>query len=50
MDPAALTVLLAELKSDCPVAADAAGKTRARIAEAHPRHLEACAYELARLY
>lgn len=50
MDAAGLTVLLAELKADCSVAADAGGKAGLRLRDPSPGHLEACAYELARLY
>lgn len=50
MDAAGLIVLLAELKADGAVAADAARKASSRISETAPGHLESCAYELARLY
>ncbi len=50
MDALGLTVLLTELEADCAVVADAAGKAKARLIEKNPGHLEACAYELARLY
>ena len=50
MDAAGLTILLAELQADCLVVADASGKAAARLQESTPGHLEACAYELARLY
>jgi hypothetical protein len=50
MDAAGLTVLLAELDADGAVVADAARKASLRLAETTPGHLEACAYELARLY
>lgn len=50
MDSAGLTILLTELKADCAVATDAASKAKARLGEALPGHLEACAYELNRHY
>jgi hypothetical protein len=50
MDAAGLTVLLKELQADCAVAQDAAHKATLRARETWPGHLEACAYELARLY
>jgi len=50
MDASGLTILLAELQADCEVVADAATKAAARLSESTPGHLEACAYELARLY
>jgi len=50
MDALGLTVLLTELEVDCGVVADASQKSTARLREKHPGHLEACAYEVARLY
>lgn len=50
MDAVGLTVLLTELDADCVVVADASKKAKARLQEKHPGHLEACAYEVARLY
>jgi hypothetical protein len=50
MDAAGLIVLLAELDADSAVASDAARKASQRISEDALGHLEACAYELARLY
>jgi hypothetical protein len=50
MDAAGLTILMAEMQADCAVVADAAGRAAARLPEATPGHLEACAYELGRLY
>ena len=50
MDALGLTVLLTELEADNAVVRDAAGKAKARLLEKSPGHLEACAYELARLY
>jgi hypothetical protein len=50
MDAAGLTVLMAELEADSAVLANAASKAAQRIAETNPGHLEACAYELARVY
>jgi hypothetical protein len=50
MDPAGLSILMAELQADSAVVADAARKAALRLREPNPGHLEACAYELARLY
>ena len=50
MDAAGLSILMAELQADCAVVADAARKAGLRLREPGPGHLEACAYELARLY
>jgi hypothetical protein len=50
MDAAGLTILLIELQADCTVIADAAKKANLRLPETAPGHLEACAYEPARLY
>ena len=50
MDAAGLNILLAELEADCSVIAEAARKAGLRLGEPGPGHLEACAYELARLY
>ncbi len=50
MDALGLTVLLTELEADCGVIADAAGKAKTRLLETSHGHLEACAYELSRLY
>jgi len=50
MDAAGLTILLAELEADCSVLADAGRKAGLRLRDQCPGHLEACAYELARLY
>lgn len=50
MDPAGLTVLLRELEADCDVAQVAAGRAAGRLREDAPGCLEACAYELTRLY
>jgi hypothetical protein len=50
VDSAGLTILLAELEVDCKVAIDAASKAAQRLSETTPGHLEACAYEMARLY
>lgn len=50
MDAAGLTILLIELQADCAVVADAARKATLRLPETTPGHLEACAYELTRLY
>jgi hypothetical protein len=50
MDAAGLTILIKEMEVDCGVALDAAGKATERIRQKFPGHLEACAYELARLY
>lgn len=50
MDPAGLTVLLAELAADSNVAQTAVATAARRLRDETPGHLEACAYELARLY
>lgn len=50
MDAAGLNILLAELQADCAVMADAGRKAGLRLREQAPGHLEACAYELARMY
>jgi len=50
MDAPGLTILLAELQADCTLVADAAAKAALRVKQPTPGHLEACAYELARLY
>lgn len=50
MDALGLTVLLTELEADCDVVVDASNKAKTRLSEEYPGHLEACAYELARLY
>jgi hypothetical protein len=50
MDAPGLTILLAELQADCLVVADAAAKAGLRVQQQTPGHLEACAFELARLY
>lgn len=50
MDRGGLIILLKEMEADCAVARDAAQKAARRLQEKAPGHLEACAYELARLY
>lgn len=50
MDAAGLTILLKEMEVDCAVVSDAAEKAAERMSESSPGHLEAAAYELARLY
>jgi hypothetical protein len=50
MDAIGLTVLLKEIEADCAVIQDAARKAQVRLSESTDGHLEACAYELARLY
>ncbi len=50
MDAVGLTVLLKEIEADCAVIQNAADKARARLGESTDGRLEACAYELARLY
>jgi len=50
MDAAGLSILLAELEADGSVIADAARKAGLRLRDQGPGQLEACAYELARLY
>ena len=50
MDAVGLNVLLAEIDADCAVIQGAARKSEARLRESGDGHLEACAFELARLY
>ena len=50
MDEPGLAILLQEIEADAKVASDAAQKATLRLQEAGAGHLEACAYELARLY
>jgi hypothetical protein len=50
MDSVGLTVLLKEIEADCPVIRNAAHKAQMRLGESSDGRLEACAYELARLY
>jgi len=50
MDAEGLTILLKEMEVDCNVVRDAARKAAQRVGEQSPGHLEATAYELARLY
>jgi hypothetical protein len=50
MDSVGLTILLKEIEADCAVIQNAAGKAQMRLAESTDGRLEACAYELARLY
>jgi hypothetical protein len=50
MDAVGLTVLLKEIEADCAVVRDAADKAQLRLADDSDGRLEACAYELARLY
>lgn len=50
MDEPGLAILLQEIEADTKVASDAAQKATLRLQEAGAGHLEACAYELARLY
>ena len=50
MDRVGLIVLRAEALADCEVIADAAGLARERVASQTPAGLEACAFQLARLY
>jgi hypothetical protein len=50
MDAAGLSILSAELAADCTVLADAGKKAGLRLRDQGPGHMEACAYELARLY
>jgi hypothetical protein len=45
-----MTVLLREIEADCAVIQDASRKAALRLQEDTDGHLEACAYELARLY
>lgn len=50
MDPIGLTVLLKEIEADCTVIQNAARKAALRLTETTDGRLEACAFELARLY
>jgi hypothetical protein len=50
MDAIGLAVLLREIEADCVVIRDAAHKAHLRLGDRSDGHLEACAYELARLY
>jgi hypothetical protein len=50
MDALGLTVLLREIEADCVVIQDAADKAQVRLQARADGHLEACAYQLARLY
>src|SRR5262245_31701537 len=50
MDRLALQVLDRELAEDAAVLGQAAELARERFQESHPGHLEACGYELNRLY
>jgi hypothetical protein len=50
MDAIGLTVLLKEIEADCAVIQDAVHKAQVRLSESTDGRLEACAYELARLY
>jgi hypothetical protein len=50
MDAVGLTILLKEIEADCVVIQNAAHKAQARLRDSEDGHLEACAYELARLY
>jgi len=50
MDSVGLAVLLKEIEADCLVIKDAAGKAQRRLRGGADGRLEACAYQLARLY
>jgi hypothetical protein len=50
MDAVGLAVLIKEIEADCIVIQDAARKAQARLLGGADGRLEACAYELARLY
>jgi hypothetical protein len=50
MDAIGLTVLLKEIEADCAVIQEAAHKAQVRLSGSTDGRLEACAYELARLY
>ncbi len=50
MDASGLTILLREMEADADVAREAAEKASRWWQAKGPGHLEACAYELARLY
>ena len=50
MDRLALQILTRELADDATVIARAAGLAKQRFDEVHPGHLEACGFELNRVY
>src|SRR5438045_875574 len=50
MDAAGLTILLKELEVDCDVARGAAQSASVLLQKRASGHLEACAYELGRMY
>jgi hypothetical protein len=50
LDAVALQILHESLKQDATVIAEAAARARQWLAEGHPGSLEACGYELHRLY
>ncbi len=50
MDAVGLVVLLEELAADAAVVNDAAHKAALRLTQTEDGRLEACAFELARLY
>jgi hypothetical protein len=50
MDRIAIAVLRAELEADCVVVSQAARCASERFGEGRPEQLEACAFQLARLY
>jgi hypothetical protein len=50
MDRVALEILTVELRQDATVVADAVRLARVRLEESHDGHLEACGFELQRLY
>jgi hypothetical protein len=50
MDAVMFSILEREIAADCAVILDAAGRAQLRLTETTDGHLEACAYELSRLY
>ncbi len=50
MDPVMLGILQREIAADCAVIQQAAERAQARLRESSDGRLEACAYELSRLY
>lgn len=50
MDSVALHILCRELEDDARVLHEAAAKARERLDDPHPGHLEACGFEINRVY
>ena len=50
MDPVALHILCRELEDDARVLHEAAATARKRLDDPHPGHLEACGFEINRVY